>query len=173
MIGAAAFDSGFASSFVSAFATSLFGVGTGVASAFFAFAEFGCFAELLGAAAAEAEITITRERIVLASFIEHGRLLKAGPGEIEIGFLPQDSLFLDTLKETENLTYLRRVARELLGGRVEVRLVTIESGDGIREERKPRETDLKQKLRHEAMEHPAVQWALELFQAHVVDLKVL
>jgi hypothetical protein len=69
IIGAAAFGSGFASSFVSAFATSLFGVGTGVASAFFAFAEFGCFAELLGAAAAEADITITRERIVLASFI--------------------------------------------------------------------------------------------------------
>jgi DNA polymerase-3 subunit gamma/tau len=114
-----------------------------------------------------------RERIVLASFLEHGRLLSAGPDGIEIGFFPQDSLFLDTMKETENLTYLRRVARELLGGKVEVRLSLIENPEGAAETIQPRESDLKKKHRHEAIEHPAVQWALEIFQARVVDVKVV
>jgi hypothetical protein len=116
---------------------------------------------------------VRRDKGMLAGFLEHGRLLKAGGGVLEIGFSPQDGFFLDTARETENLTYLRAAARELLGGKVEVRLVTVEGEDpGPGAEEKPRETDRNRKLRHEALDNPALNWAVEILQAQVMDVKL-
>jgi len=109
---------------------------------------------------------------MLAGFLEHGRLLKVGDGVLEIGFASQDGFFLDTARETQNITYLRTVARELLGGRTEVRLATIEGGGSAAEARAPRETDRHRKLRHEALDAPALGWAVEILQAQVVDVKL-
>jgi DNA polymerase-3 subunit gamma/tau len=116
---------------------------------------------------------VRREKGMLAGFLEHGRFLRAGDGVVEIGFSPQDQFFLETMREIENLTFLRKVAREVLGGRAEVRLVTAEDGEAAAAEAaRPRDTDLKKKLRHEALDHPTLGWAVELFQAQVMDVKV-
>ncbi len=114
------------------------------------------------------------ERGMLAGFLEHGRLLRAGGGVLEIGFAPQDSFCLDTARETENLTFLRSVGRELLGGRAEVRLVAIEGGDTPAAGDRPaaRETERQRRLRHEALDNDAIGWAAEIFQAQVVDVRV-
>jgi hypothetical protein len=110
---------------------------------------------------------------MLAGFLEHGRLVSVGAGVLEIGFSPQDGLFLDTAREPENLVFLRAVARELLGGRTEVRLVTLDGEvPALAAEEKTRETDRHRKLRHEALEHPALGWAVEILQAQVVDVKL-
>jgi hypothetical protein len=109
---------------------------------------------------------------MLAGFLEHGRLLRVGEGILEIGFASQDGFFLDTARETENIAYLRLVARELLGGRTEVRLVTIESDGPAAESRAARETDRHRKLRHEALDAPALGWAVEILQAQVVEVKL-
>jgi hypothetical protein len=112
---------------------------------------------------------------MLADFLEHGRLLQSGPGMIEIGFAAEDGLFLDTAREADNVAVLRTAARELLGGRVEVRLVTIdgdagEGGPGA-EARAPRETDRHRRVRLEALEAPALGWAVEILQAQVIEVK--
>jgi DNA polymerase-3 subunit gamma/tau len=115
---------------------------------------------------------VRSDKGMLAGFLEHGRLLKVGEGVLEIGFASQDGFFLDTARETQNITYLRTVARELLGGRTEVRLVTIESAAPAPESGAARETDRHRNLRHEALDAPALGWAVEILQAQVVDVKL-
>ena len=116
---------------------------------------------------------VQREKAMLAGFLEHGRLLKAADGVLEIGFASQDSFFLETAREAQNITLLRTVARELLGGRTEVRLVTIagEDGESAAAATAPRETDMQRKQRHEALNAPATGWAAEILQAQIVEVK--
>jgi DNA polymerase-3 subunit gamma/tau len=117
---------------------------------------------------------VQREKGMLAGFLEHGRLLKAADGVLEIGFAPRDSFFLETAREAQNITFLRTVAQELLGGRTEVRLVTID-GDGagpVAIAHAPRETDAHRKHRHEALNAPALGWAVEILQAQIVEVKI-
>ncbi len=111
---------------------------------------------------------------MLGGFLEHGRLLKAGDGVFEIGFTSQDSFFLETAREAPNIAFLRTVARELLGGRAEVRLVTIagEDGESAAAAHAPRETDMHRKQRHEALNAPATGWATEILQAQIVEVKI-
>jgi hypothetical protein len=113
---------------------------------------------------------------MLADFLEHGRLLQAGAGVIEIGFAPEDVFFLDTAREAENLACLREAARTLLGGRAEVRLAALggDGGDGAAPEGReaPRESDRHRRLRHEALETDALRWAMEIFEAHVLEVKL-
>ena len=117
---------------------------------------------------------VRRDKGMLAGFLEHGRLVQAGEGVLEIAFAPQDGFFLDTVREAENLAFLRTVAREVLGGRAEVRLVTL-AGDAegaAGEVHAPRETDRHRKLRHEALDAPALGWAVEILQAQIVEVKL-
>jgi hypothetical protein len=117
---------------------------------------------------------VQREKGMLAGFLEHGRLLKAADGVLEIGFAPQDSYFLETAREAQNITFLRTVARELLGGGAEVRLV-MSDGDGAEPATAahvPRETDVHRKRRHEALNAPALGWAVEILQAQIVEVKI-
>jgi len=117
---------------------------------------------------------VQREKGMLAGFLEHGQLLKAADGVFEIGFAAQDSFFLETAREAQNITLLRKVARELLGGRMEVRLVTIagEGGEVAAVADEPRETDMHRKQRREALSAPATGWAAEILQAQVVEVKI-
>jgi DNA polymerase-3 subunit gamma/tau len=116
---------------------------------------------------------IRKEGIVLGSFLEHGRLSKISPEEIEIAFDEGNGLFLDTFNEPENRTLLRRVVREETGRRTEVRLVTVGVDRKKSEKKKSRESDLKKKYRREAFEHQLIQDLLEVFKAEVVDIKLL
>ena len=117
---------------------------------------------------------VQREKGMLAGFLEHGRLLRAGDGVFEIGFAPQDGFFLETAREPQNLALLRTVARELLGARTEVRLVTLDGagGEPVAGAAAPRETDAHRKQRHEALNAPATGWATEILQAQVVEVKI-
>jgi len=117
---------------------------------------------------------VQREKAMLGGFLEHGRLLKAADGVFEIGFAAQDNFFLETAREAQNITLLRTVARELLGGRTEVRLVTIagDTGESAAAILAPRETDMHRKQRHEALNAPATGWAAEILQAQVVEVKI-
>ncbi|HWR98866.1 MAG TPA: hypothetical protein VN317_10635, partial [Candidatus Methanoperedens sp.] len=110
---------------------------------------------------------------MLADFLEHGRLVRAGAGVIEIGFAPEDSFFLDTAREAENVACLRAAARELLGGRAEVRLTTLGGNGGAPETHEaPRESDRHRRLRHEALESDALRWTMEILEARVVEVKL-
>ncbi len=115
---------------------------------------------------------VRRDKGMLAGFLEHGRMLKTDKGVLEIGFASQDSFFLDTARETENIACLRTAARELLGERTEVRLVTIDGNGAAEALRAPRETDKHRSLRHEALDAPAVGWAMEILQSQIVEVKL-
>ena len=112
---------------------------------------------------------------MLAGFLEHGRLLKAADGVLEIGFAAQDSFFLETAREAQNIALpadggpgaARRAHRgpprdDRRGGR----------GAAPRPRHAPRETDMHRKHRHEALNAPALGWAAEILQAQVVEVKL-
>ena len=67
------------------------------------------------------------------------------------------------------------MARELLGGRAEVRLVTLDGDAGepaaAAHARRARPTRTAS-TRHEALDAPALGWAVEILQAQVVDVKL-
>ena len=68
---------------------------------------------------------------------------------------------------------LRTAARELLGGRAEVRLTVLDGGNGgAGTHEAPRESDRHRRLRHEALEGEPVRAALEILEAHVVEVKL-
>jgi DNA polymerase-3 subunit gamma/tau len=110
--------------------------------------------------------------MMLGSFLQHGRLVKQGEKEIEIAFESGNTLFRDTLQESENLTLLRRVARKITGRKMEVRLV-VRAQKEEQGEKKKRETDLKKRHRREAIDHPLIQDVLDVFKAEVIDIKVM
>jgi DNA polymerase-3 subunit gamma/tau len=110
---------------------------------------------------------------MLGSFLQNGTLARQGETELEIAFDAGSTFFLDTLKETENLTLLRRVARALTGRKMDVRLVAVKAGEKKGGEKKTKESDLKKKHRREALDNPLVQDVLDVFQAEVIDIKVL
>ena len=115
-----------------------------------------------------------RPRAMLGDFLEHGRLVQAGDGVIEIGFAPADSFFLDTARETENMACLRAAARELLGGRAEVRLTTLGGdggGAGNARARRARATATAGCGTRRSSSEP-LRWAMEILEAHVVDVKL-
>jgi DNA polymerase-3 subunit gamma/tau len=110
---------------------------------------------------------------MLGSFLQHGTLVRQGEKELEIAFEASNTFFLDTLKETGNITLLRRAARSLTGRKMEVRLVALKADEKKGKEKKTKESDLKKKHRREALDNPLVQDVLDVFQAEVVDIKVL
>ena len=110
---------------------------------------------------------------MLGSFLQHGTLARQGETELEIAFEAGNTFFLDTLKETENLSLLRRAARSLTGRKMDVRLVALQANEKKGKEKKTKESDLKKKHRREALDNSLVQDVLDVFQAEVVDIKVL
>jgi DNA polymerase-3 subunit gamma/tau len=116
---------------------------------------------------------VRKDGVVLGSFLQHGTLARQDDRELEIAFEAGNSLFLDTLNEPENLALLRRVARDVTGKKMEVRLVSLEGEAKAGQEKKKKESDLRRKHRREVLEHPLIQGMLDVFQADVVDIKVL
>lgn len=109
---------------------------------------------------------------MLAGILEHGRPVAGAGGVLELGFAPEERFFLDTAREPENLAFLRAAARELFGDAAEVRLSVLAAGEAGEAPEPPRDTDLTKRRRHEALDHEAVRWAMELFEARVTDVRV-
>jgi len=116
---------------------------------------------------------VRKDGVVLASFLQHGTLARQDDRELQIAFEAGNGLFLDTLTEPENLALLRRVARDVTGKKMEVRLVSLAGDAKAGAEKKKKESDLRKKHRREVLEHPLIQGMLDVFQADVVDIKVL
>ena len=88
---------------------------------------------------------VRKNRVLIASFLEHGKLERVSEDRLEIAFDGSDGLFLETLKEAENFTSLKETVRELFGRPMEVQLTALEEEGEGRAEKKARESDLKKK----------------------------
>ena len=107
----------------------------------------------------------------LASFLEHGTLVRLAPGSIEIGF-PKNSFFLERIQEQTKKQELIQISEEFFG---EKKKVTIHVLTTPGEEKKNVHLPLAQKnekIRKEAKNHPLVKEALTIFEGSIIEIKV-
>ena len=107
----------------------------------------------------------------LASFLEHGALVRLAPGSIEIGF-PKNSFFLERIQEQTKKQELMQISEEFFG---EKKKVTIHVLTTPGEEKKDVHLPLAQKneeIRKEVKNHPLVKEALAIFEGSIIEIKV-
>jgi len=107
----------------------------------------------------------------LASFLEHGTLVRLAPGSIEIGF-PKNYLFLERIQEQTKKQELLQISEEFFG---EKKKVIIHALTTSGEEKKNVHLPLAQKnekIRKEAKDHPLVKEALTIFEGSISEIKV-
>ncbi len=120
---------------------------------------------------------IRRRRPMIGSILEHGSLLALELPSLHLGF-SEGSFHLEQMKDPENLEVLKEMAEAYFGQAVAIKIsaADIKNGEAPRsliEERKAQETDRKKRLREDALAHPLVQKAVEVFEGEVKEVKAI
>ncbi|MDF1580318.1 MAG: DNA polymerase III subunit gamma/tau [Desulfuromonadales bacterium] len=118
----------------------------------------------------------SRRRPLIASLLEHASPMSLPPEVLEVG-LASGSFQLAQLQDEDNRNALAELANEYFGMAVQVK-VTARNKDvaaplSLNEERHTRETDRKKRLRDDALEHPMVKKALDIFAGKVESVKAI
>jgi len=116
-----------------------------------------------------------RRRPGIASLLDQASLLDLELPLLKIG-LPKGSFALSQLEDY--LEDLGRLAEEFFQQKVEIRIAALEGRQAnvppsLAEERQNRETDRKKRLREDALAHPMVKTALEVFSGEVREVKAI
>jgi DNA polymerase-3 subunit gamma/tau len=112
---------------------------------------------------------------VIASILEQASPLAIELPLLHIG-LPKGSFALGQLEDRDYLDALTGLAGEYFGGEVRVKVSVVAAGSGqvppsLAAERKERESDRERRLREDALAHPMVQAATDIFGARLVEIK--
>jgi DNA polymerase-3 subunit gamma/tau len=96
---------------------------------------------------------------------------------MEIG-LPKGSFALSQLEDLEYREDLGRLSEEYFKQKIDVRITALDERQAnappsLAEERQSRETDRKKRLREDALSHPMVKTALEVFNGEVREVKAI
>ena len=110
-----------------------------------------------------------------ASLLEHGHPLALNEGMLEIGY-PGKSFYLERMQEADNLSFLHNLAKEFFKRTLKVKisslnLNSIDRGRG--EEGKGPKKNSRQDKQEEALNHPLVREAINVFGGRVVEIKLL
>ncbi|RMF42451.1 MAG: DNA polymerase III subunit gamma/tau [Deltaproteobacteria bacterium] len=118
---------------------------------------------------------VKRRRPRLGAILEKASPLSLEPPKLEIG-LPKNSFELTQLTDNDDRQAVNALATEFFG--VETTLVVkgleaekAQAPPSLAEERSRKETDRKRRLREDAVNHPAVRSAREIFEAEVVEVR--
>jgi DNA polymerase-3 subunit gamma/tau len=111
----------------------------------------------------------------LASILEHGSLLKIELPLLEIGFSPGSFQF-EQMKDAETQEALCALALEFFGEAVVIKISALTTAKGsapptLLDERRAQESDRENRLRKDALAHPMVQAAREIFDGEVKDVR--
>ncbi|MBE0596150.1 MAG: DNA polymerase III subunit gamma/tau [Desulfuromonadales bacterium] len=118
---------------------------------------------------------IRNGRPLIASLLEHGSLLALELPRLEIGF-PAASFHLEHIKEAAAQATLKELAEAYFGQPVNIKVVAVEGGAGGRppsllEERRVQESDRQRRLREDALAHPMIKAAQEIFGGEVLEIR--
>lgn len=113
----------------------------------------------------------------IAAILEQASLLLLQLPQLHLG-LPRGSFALEQLQDRETLADLSALASAYFGGPVELRVVAVEASEAgvppsLQQERRQRESDRQRHLREDALGHPMVKAACEIFGGEVAEVKVL
>ncbi|PLX85627.1 MAG: DNA polymerase III subunit gamma/tau [Desulfuromonas sp.] len=114
-------------------------------------------------------------RPLVGSMLEGASLLALDLPQLKIGF-PAGSFPLEQVKDPETLQALEDLAQEHFGQPVKVLVSPVDAREGdappsLLDERLARETDRKKRLREDALDHPMVKAAVDIFGGEVKTVK--
>ncbi len=114
-------------------------------------------------------------RPMVGSLLEHGSLLSMELPVLEVGF-QKGSFHLEQIKDTETQDALRKLGAEYFGQPVTLRVQELDAGQNqappsLLEERKAKDSDRKRRLREDALAHPMVKAAVDVFNGEVKEVK--
>jgi DNA polymerase-3 subunit gamma/tau len=117
---------------------------------------------------------IRKEKPLLASLLDHSRLVKKEGNCLDIGFLG-NSLFSESVQEPAKKRELEQVCEEFFGEKMRINVCFLDSGEEEREGQKSRlsTSQRNEKIREEAKRHPLVREALNIFGGGITEIKVI
>ena len=106
----------------------------------------------------------------LASLLEHGSLIKMVLPELVVGY-PAGSFHLQQMNDSETREKLTQFIRDLYGLAVDLKIQAL-TGDvsgspSLVETQKKKESDRERRLREDALTHPTVKKAIEIFSGDI------
>jgi hypothetical protein len=106
----------------------------------------------------------------LVPSLEKAVLTKVGENALEIA-VRGNSFYMNRLRDNKSMTVMHEVCRQFFGR--EMRVHIREAPETTMENNQPKESDRMRRLKKEALSHPMVAEALEVFQGKVVGVKIL
>jgi len=120
------------------------------------------------------EFVRTRRRPVIASILEQASPLAIDLPLLHLG-LPKGSFALGQLEDRDYFDALTQLAGEYFGVEVRIKVSTVEAGGqappSLAAERAARESDRTRRLKEDALAHPMVKAAEEIFGARVEEVR--
>jgi DNA polymerase III subunit gamma/tau len=121
------------------------------------------------------EFVRSRRRPVIASILEQASPLALDLPQLHIG-LAKGSFALGQLEDRDYFEALAQLAGEYFGAAVKIKVSAVAAGSGqappsLAAERQAQESDRKRRLREDAMNHPLVKAAEEIFGARVAEVR--
>ncbi len=106
----------------------------------------------------------------LVPILEKATLTEIGKDFLEIT-VTGNSFYTARLRDKKSMASLQEACDQFFKRRMKIKIV--ESGKGTSQKRQHKESDRDRRLKKEALAHPLVTDALEVFQGRVVDVKIL
>jgi DNA polymerase-3 subunit gamma/tau len=116
---------------------------------------------------------IKAQNPILGSLLRYGRLLRLDDEKIEIGF-EKGSFYLEKMSEEENRKQCEEVCRNVFEKELSLVLrdcSEVESDTGAEKGKSEEPTDKERHLKKEAMENPAIQEAVKIFDGTIEKIK--
>ncbi|MCK9276196.1 MAG: DNA polymerase III subunit gamma/tau [Syntrophales bacterium] len=113
---------------------------------------------------------LKKENPILCSKVDCGEFLGTDEHFFRIGF-PRDHVFLDSVKEEEQIVCMKRLAKECTGSDLDIKIEIMEErrteANSFRGDKTP------DSIQSEALQHPLVQKVMDTFEsAEIKDVKI-
>jgi len=117
---------------------------------------------------------VRARRPLIATLLENGSLLRLELPVLEIGYTAGSFMF-EQVRDPETLEVVTALAAEFFGQPVTIKLSPVAAAKAappsLVQERKTQESDRKNRLRNDALAHPMVKAAVEIFEGQVSEVK--
>jgi DNA polymerase-3 subunit gamma/tau len=104
----------------------------------------------------------------LASNLKHSKIRKLTDNQLELE-VNGNEFNINMVRKEKNISIIKKVCRDFFGKKIEIILRTKKIVENKHHQKNSRKTRLKQ----EALSHPLVTDALEMFNGKIVDVKIL
>ncbi len=109
-----------------------------------------------------------------ASLLEHAQVLVLNQKSLEVGY-PAKSFYLDRMQEADNVAFLQNLAKEYFQRALKVKVSGMNSSGPTRAEGEGKKEgkNSRRDKEEEALNHPLVREAINIFGGRVVEIKLL